>query len=237
MDGKARPTIPSALKPRRFCSWCLTRPISTPSTAMPPTSTLSLITLPSTEPLSYLRGEGDKVPFHRRGDTFQGSRVSCVQPFGRVVFTLNARGYAFTRRFEFFYCRSSTINSSVYSAKFDDLMVHRSARPASGANMGHGICQMVLLPCLFDHTTHLLLKFLPMGTAVEEARASNAECKPQLAHPTPGTHVSELPVSNRIFRRRARKYEEALAASWFRYMRSAFSSLFYFIVSKGVSSG
>lgn len=47
---------------------------------------------------------------------------------------------------------------------------------------------------------HLLLKFRPMGTAVEEARSLNAECKPQLVHPTPGTQVSELPVSNRIFR-------------------------------------
>lgn len=60
-------------------------------------------------------------------------------------------------------------------------------------------------------TAHLLLKFLPMGTAVVEARASNAECKPQLVHPVPGTHVSELPVSNKIFRRRADKREEASA--------------------------
>lgn len=49
---------------------------------------------------------------------------------------------------------------------------------------------------------HLLLKFRPMGTAVEEANKLKAECKPQLVHPTPGTHVSELPVSNRIFRNR-----------------------------------
>lgn len=50
--------------------------------------------------------------------------------------------------------------------------------------------------------SYLLLKFLPMGTAVKEAESSYAEYKPQLVHPTPGTQVSELPVSKRIWHQR-----------------------------------
>lgn len=52
---------------------------------------------------------------------------------------------------------------------------------------------------LFNEWSNLLLKFLPIDTAVDEAMLSNAECRPQLVQPIPGTQISELPVSKRIF--------------------------------------